>query len=192
MALLNINPSTELGAVNSIIGIIGEAPVNSLASTTSVDVVNARTLLAQESQKVQDKGWTFNIDESYVMTPDSFSQKIAWQPNWLRVISEGGTPYRNRGGYVYDRDTKSDLFTGDITAEVIELIPFDELPFCFQILITAKAARRFNAAFFGDPGVDSEAARLEADAQVSCNEYELDYGDYNLYNNTWLSGRFGR
>lgn len=191
--MLLIDPSTELAAVNTIIGIIGEAPVNSLTATNNVDVITARQLLQQESRKLQDKGWTFNIDEAGVLTPDAFSQEIAWKPTWLRVVSEGGTPYVNRNGKVYDRLNKQDKFTGSLTVTLIEEVPFDELPYCFQTLATMKAARRFNANSFGAPEVDSEAARLEAEAMVACNEYELDYGDYNMFTgDPYVSGQLTR
>lgn len=191
--MLVIDPSTELAAVNTIIGLIGEAPVNSLTATTNVDVITARTLLQQESRKLQDKGWTFNIDEAGVLTPDAFSQKIVWKPTWLRVISPGGTPYVKKNGFVYDRLTKTDRFASPLTVTIQEEVPFDELPYCFQTYITIKAARRFNANSFGAPEIDSEAQRLEGEAMISCNEYELDYGDYNLFTgDAYIAGQLTR
>lgn len=191
--MLVIDPSTELAAVNTIIYLIGESPVNSLTGTTNVDVINARTLLQQESRKLQDKGWTFNIDENGVLTPDAFSGQITWKPTWLRVISDGGTPYVNRGGKVYDRVTKSNTFSGSLSVTLIEEVPFDELPYCFQTLATVRAARRFNANSFGAPEIDAEAARLEGEALVACNEYELDYGDFNLFTgDAYIAGQLTR
>lgn len=191
--MLVIDPSTELAAVNTIIYLIGESPVNSLTATTNVDVINARTLLQQESRKIQDKGWTFNIDEGGVLTPDAFSGQIVWKPTWLRVVSEGGTPYVNRGGFVFDRLAKENTFAAPLAVTLIEEVPFDELPYCFQTLATVRAARRFNANSFGAPEVDAEAARLEAEAMVSCNEYELDYGDYNMFTgDVYVAGQLTR
>lgn len=191
--MLVIDPSTELAAVNTIIYIIGESPVNSLTATTNVDVIHARTLLNQESRKLQDKGWTYNIDENGVLTPDAFSGQIVWKPTWLRVISEGGTPYVNRGGLVYDRINKVNTFAGPLTVTLIEEIPFDELPHCFQTLATTRAARRFNANSFGAPEIDAEAARLEQEALIACGEYELDYGDYNLFtSDSYIAGQLTR
>lgn len=191
---LNITVNTELAAVNTIIYTIGESPVNSLENSSSVDVINARTLLAQESRKVQDKGWTFNTQEGYFVASDVFSNQIVFRPTWLRVLeSASGTPYVNRGGYLYSRPDQTDLFPGGITVDLIEEVPFEELPYCFQTLITMKAARRFNGGSFGDPGVDAEAARLEEEARVSCNEYELDYANLSLFtNDTFISGLLGR
>lgn len=191
---LNITVNTELAAVNTIIFTIGESPVNSLENSSSVDVINARTLLAQESRKLQDKGWTFNIQENFFVASDAFSNQIVFRPNWLRVLEPAsGTPYVNRGGFLYDRPGQTDQFPGGVTVDLTEEVPFNELPYCFQTLATMTAARRFNGGSFGDPGVDAEAARLEEEARIACNEYELDYSNLSLFqNDQFILGRLGR
>lgn len=190
---MNITVNTELAAVNTIIYTIGESPVNALENTASVDVINARTLLAQESRKLQDKGWTFNINEGYFVASDAFSSQIVWRPSWLRVLEPGsGTPYVNRGGYLFDRIGRTDEFPGGVTIDLIEETPFEEMPYCFQVLATMKAARRFNGGSFGDPGTDAEIARQEEEARISCNEYELDYSNISFFDDTWVQGRLGR
>lgn len=191
---LNITVNTELAAVNTIIFTIGESPVSSLENSQSVDVVNARTLLAQESRKIQDKGWTFNIMEGFYVPSDAFSQQIVFRQTWLRVLeSSSGTPYVNRGGLLYDRRGQTDLFPNGVSVDLTEEVPFGELPYCFQVLITMKAARRFNGGSFGDPGVDAECQRLEEEARIACNEYELDYSNLSIFqNDTFISGRLGR
>ena len=190
---MQISGNTELEAVNAILFTIGESPVNSFESTTSVDVINARTLLAQESRKVQDQGWTFNTQEGCPIQSDAFSQLIPWRNNWLRVLDgSSGTPYVRRAGYLYDRTSRTDLFPGGVTVELIEEVPFDELPYCFQTYITCKAARRFNGGSFGDPNTDTEVARQEQEAKIACNEYELDYGKYSIFTDTYVQGQLGR
>lgn len=188
-----ISGNTELDAVNAILFTIGESPVNSLESTTSVDVINARTLITSESRKVQDQGWTFNTQEGVFIPSDSFSQMIPWRSNWLRVMDgSSGSPYTHRAGNLYDRTSRTDLFPGGVTVELIEEVPFDELPYCFQTYITCKAARRFNGGSFGDPNTDTEIARQEQEAKIACNEYELDYGKYSIFTDAHVQGLLGR
>lgn len=188
-----ISGNTELDAVNAILFTIGESPVNSLESTTSVDVINARTLITSESRKVQDQGWTFNTQEGVFIPSDSFSQMIPWRNNWLRVMDgSSGSPYTHRAGNLYDRTSRTDLFPGGVTVELIEEVPFDELPYCFQTYITCKAARRFNGGSFGDPNTDTEIARQEQEAKIACNEYELDYGKYSIFTDAHVQGLLGR
>lgn len=188
-----ISGNTELEAVNAILFTIGESPVNSLEATTSVDVINARTLLTAESRKVQDQGWTFNTQEGVFIPSDSFSQMIPWRSHWLRVMDgSSGSPYTHRAGNLYDRTSRTDLFPSGVTVELIEEVPFDELPYCFQTYITCKAARRFNGGSFGDPNTDVEIARQEQEAKIACNEYELDYGKYSIFTDAHVQGLLGR
>lgn len=189
-----INAGTELAAVNTIIGTIGQAPVNSLENSTSADVIMARTLLQEESRSLQDEGWTFNITEGLEVLPDALSSQIPWRPAWLRVMQAGGTsPYVNRQGYLYDRVTRTDLFPSGVSADIIEEVPFDELPHCFKMLITFRAARRFNASAFGDGGTDAEAQQQIARYMGQCNTYELDYGQYSIFtNDSFIPGRLNR
>ena len=188
-----ISGNTELEAVNAILFTIGESPVNSLEATTSVDVINARTLLTAESRKVQDQGWTFNTQEGVFIPSDSFSKMIPWRSNWLRVMDgSSGSPYTRRSGNLYDRTSRTDLFPSGVTVELIEEVPFDELPYCFQTYITCKAARRFNGGSFGDPNTDTEIARQEQEAKIACNEYELDYGKYSIFTDAHVQGLLGR
>lgn len=190
---MQITANTELAAVNAILFTIGESPVNSLDGSTSVDVINARTLLQEESRKVQDQGWTFNTQEGYYIPSDSFSRMIPWRSNWLRVMEPStGSPYTRRAGNLYDRTLRTDVFPKGVTVELIEAVPFDELPYCFQSYITCKAARRFNGGSFGDPNTDTEIARQESEARMACMEYELDYGKYSIFTDPFVQGLLGR
>lgn len=189
---MNITVNTELGAVNRILFSIGASPVNSL-SETSVDVVGARTQLSYASARVQSRGWTFNIQENLFVPSDAFSKQIIWRPNWLRVTTSGGqTPYMNKGGLLYDRVSRTNLFPSGVTVDIVEEQPFDELPFCFQAYIAAKAAKAFNAGAFGDPGTAAEIEQEIAEAWFMCQEYELDSGDYGIFEDTYVQGRLAR
>ncbi|ATN92974.1 putative tail tubular protein A [Ralstonia phage RPSC1] len=50
MALYEFSPRTELDAVNAIIAVIGEAPVNTLEGDGNVDAMSARALLAASAR----------------------------------------------------------------------------------------------------------------------------------------------
>ena len=55
-----ITPTTELQAVNTMLSTIGEAPVNSITGTTTVDVSVAKNILDETSMSIQSQGWNFN------------------------------------------------------------------------------------------------------------------------------------
>lgn len=172
----------ERAAINDILAAIGESPVNSLEGDPNADVANARRILNQVNREVQARGWTFNIEEGAVLSPDPFSGLIEYLPDYLRITTSGGTVYVNRGGYVYNRSTKTDVYTNDITVDLILFKTFSEMPECFRSYIVAKASRRFNIRFFGAGEIEGSLQEQESEAWQQCQEYELDYGGFNMIN----------
>lgn len=53
-----ITNTTELQAINTILSIIGEAPVSSITTNIGSDVSIAKQILDESSISVQTKGWT--------------------------------------------------------------------------------------------------------------------------------------
>ena len=189
----NWSYQAELEAVNEILAAIGEAPVSTLEGDSNTDVVSARRILHKINRREQSKGWTFNIDENAQLYPDAFSQLIPFMPNYLRVTSSGGSPYVNRGGFVYDRLSKTDRFTTAITCQLVTLMTFDEMPEVFKSLIIAKAAKEFNMSFFGAPEVDTVLGNEIIDLQQAVMEYELDIGAFNVFtSDPFISSAIGR
>lgn len=190
----NWSYQAELEAVNEILAAIGESPVSTLEGDTNADVVSARRILHKINRREQSKGWTFNIDEEAPLEPDVHSKLIPYMPNYLRVVSTGeGSPYVNRGGYVYDRVGRTDRFESTITVQLVTLVEFDEMPEVFKSLIIAKAAKEFNISFFGAPEVDTVLGNEIIDLTQAVMEYELDYGAYNIFTtDPFVSGAVGR
>ena len=183
----NWDYQAELAAVNDILASIGESAVNTLEGDGNADVVNARRILQKINRQEQAKGWTFNIDESAELSPDVYSKLIPFMPNYLSIISQGGTPYINRGCYVYDRLTKTDRFDGPITVSLISQMTFSEMPEVFKAFIVTKAAKQFNMRFFGDADVNTELSNDLIGMQQALTEYELDYGAYNVFTDPFIA-----
>lgn len=189
----NWSYQAELEAVNDMLAAIGESPVSTLEGDSNTDVVSARRILHKVNRREQSKGWTFNIDESAPLSPDSNSGLIPYMPNYLRLVSEGGTPYINRGGYVYDRTNRTDKFTSPLTVQLVTLVPFDEMPEVFKAMVVAMAAKEFNISFFGAPEVDTVLSNEIAELRMSVMEYEMDYGAFNIFTtDPFVSGAVGR
>lgn len=191
---MNVETGEELAAVNDILAAIGEPPVNTLEGDANADVANARRILNKVNRQIQAKGWTFNIEEAAELVADVYSHLIPYTDDFLSVMSTSGTStYINRGGYMYDRTSKTDQFPEGITVRLIRLRTFDEMPECFRSWIVTRAARQFNSRFFGAPEVDAVLEAEEKEAQRDCFEYELDYGQYNMIDgDTFVSGQLNR
>lgn len=189
----NLDPDDDLEAVNEMLAAIGESPVNSLEGDPNADVSNCRRILNQVNREVQAKGWSFNIQEGATLLPDTFSGLIEYLSSYLRMTTSGGTAFINRGGYVYDRTAKTDQFTSPITVDLIQLRSYSEMPECFRSYIVTKASRRFNIRFFGAGELEGSLQEQEQEAWAAIQEYELDFGGYNMMDgDAFVGGKISR
>lgn len=77
--ITNLTATTELEAVNTMLGAIGETllPANTdLATVTAPDVVLALDILRQTTREVQSVGWRFNREFGYEITPTATLQWV--------------------------------------------------------------------------------------------------------------------
>lgn len=191
---MSINGTPELMAVNEILASIGEPPVVTLDGEANADVANARRILSTINRRIQSKGWTWNIEEAATLTPEVSSGLIPFLPEYLSIMVTGGqSPYINRGGFLLDRTTGQDTFAGPVVVKMIRLRDYDEMPEVYRSWIVTKAARQFNNRFFGAPEIEAVLAEEEAEAYRAVNEYELDYGNYNMLDgDAWTGGQLSR
>jgi len=189
-----LNPADELDAINDILSAIGEAPVLTLGDSSNVDVSNAQQILNKVNRMVQSKGWTFNIEEGATLVPDVNTGLIPYLPSYLRVQGSGSAnTYINRQGYVYDTANQTDVFQGSITVDMTRLREYSEMPQCFRSYIVTKASRQFNMRYFGDVNIEQILGEEEAEALMQCNEYEMDYGRFNMIDgDAFVQGVVGR
>ena len=135
---------SELDAVNSVLANIGESPVNSLTEN-SVDIGMAVRHLSSVSRELQMRGWSFNTDKEYVLTPNS-EDKIDITDDILAVdVDKVDDPKLDvviRGSYLYNRYDRSYTFSGDIEVEVTWLLAWEDLPPHAQNYIVVTAGIR--------------------------------------------------
>lgn len=177
--------TSELDAINIMLGTIGESPINSLdAATGVVDAVTARAILAEVSVQVQEEGWHFNTDYEFVLTPSLDTKEIYVPANAIEV--DASAYDRNdidvaiRGNRLYDRKNKTFQFQQDIKADLTILLEFNELPQAARHYITVRAARVFQQRVVGSNVLGSFSAQDEASALRSMRRYEARTGDYNI------------
>lgn len=83
MSLSNIAPTTELEALNTVLGGIGESPVDSLESTQP-DVLSCLRILRETSREVQSGNWRFNTQFRYRLTS---SATYSWDGTDLNIFT---------------------------------------------------------------------------------------------------------
>jgi hypothetical protein len=182
-----ITPTSELQAVNAMLGAIGMAPLNSLNDAATADVVTARRMLMQESLALQAKGWHFNTEYDYPLVRD-MNQQIRVPANVLRVDldqSRFGGRYDivQRGQRVYDKRRRSYQFDENLKAVVVLGLPFEELPQSARWYVTVRAARKFQDELVGDDSQHSFKERDEFDAWAAFKEFEGDTADHSIFDN---------
>ena len=105
--------TTKLDAVNIMIAVIGESPVNTLGgASVPVTVVQAESVLDETSKAIQSEGWHFNTEYDYPLVPDSGTSKITLPVNTLKVdldpdLNTDTDPVQ-RGLTLYDRKNHRD------------------------------------------------------------------------------------
>lgn len=175
-----ITPATELDAVNEIIGAIGESPVNTLENAMNVDVINAQRILSRVNRQQQSRGWSFNIQEEYILNPDEQSHKIRWSDSFLYLKGSNGEKYGKSGEYLKDITNNTTTFMSPITVSVILLVPFEEMLEAMRQFITAKAAINFQIRYLGDASLTQDLQQDVAEAWQHLQEYEIDTNDFNI------------
>ena len=183
---MQLTPLTELDAVNSILASINESPVNTLEGLTDTDAINALRTLRQINRQFQSRGWSFNTFDNYVFNPDVYSKKITWLDTLLYI--KGSNKYVKRGKYLYDMTNQTFIFTAPITASVILLTEFEDMPEQARDYIVAKASSDFAAKFLGDDSLTQILVQREQEAWGYFHDFEMTSNDYNMLNNTYISG----
>ena len=178
-----ITLDTELSAVNSILGSIGQAPITSL-DFTNPEISYIHNLLREVNVDVQNEGWSFNTEYHVTYSPNTDGYFVI-PPNVIRFDVHDNqniktTDVVKRNGRLYDKYNHTDVFTSDLSLDVVTLYEFDDLPSVFQRYITYRAAGRAAAQLVGNPQLVQLLATQEAQARAACMEYECDQGDHTF------------
>jgi len=182
-------PLTELEAVNIMLEVIGELPVSSLEAAPTMSEANiARTLLHNISRDVQTHGLECNTDTDYELSLNEDS-KIEIPTNALRVDATDRTKsIVIRGGFLYDKDNRTDVFSESLKCDIVWFLDFADLPQHVRAFITIRAGRVFQARHVGSDVLNAFTERDELQAYMLMQKCELQQGDYSIFSN-YSAGR---
>ncbi len=175
--------TTYLEAVNRILQMMGEAPVNSLAGQYGL-AQQAEEMLKDVSRKVQSDGWSFNTDYERDMTPDAITKEVAVGANVSRVVVD---PYNypsldvvQRGSKLYDRRANSYQFDQAFKADVTYMLEWEELPEHARQYIAVKAGRHLQESILGSSDLTRINLTVEAEARALFLEEETYVSQNNM------------
>ena len=181
-----ITPTTELQSVNTMLSVIGEAPVNSITGTTTVDVSVAKNILDETSMSVQSIGWNFNTHINHTTLALDSDNKVPLPANCVKA--DANQAYRNynytiRNGFLYDMEKHTDVFTSaPASVDLVLVQQFEHLPEYARRYITTKAARRFASRFIGDSQITKLIGQDENEALVAFHQADSQEADINMLN----------
>lgn len=181
-------PTTELQAVNIMLSIIGESPVNSLDDKQIVDAVLARDILSEVMREVQSEGWHFNTEIDYPLSPN-MTGEIRLPKNCIQFDLD---PKRypdldvvQRGERLYDRVSRSYKFERAIYGQMTILLPFNEMPEPARRYCLIKAGRIFQDRVIGSETLNGFNKQDEARARAILVGNESENDDLNVLTDSW-------
>lgn len=191
-----IQPMTELDAVNEMLMSIGQAPVNTLNVSGIKDVNIAKARLQGMTRRVLSRGFNFNTDEDYELSPD-VDGIIAIPAGTLKV--EAMTPtdelvqrrHPSKGMCLYNKAERSFTFTAPVTVKVVWSFAFEDLPETARCYIATAAGRRFQSKVIGSQILDRYEEEDELKAWLLLEREERGTRKTNLFRNNASMAGFG-
>ena len=180
---MGLNLTSELEAVNKVLRMMGEAPVNSLAGQFGL-AKQAHDTLKETSRTIQSEGWSFNTDYERTLTRTAGTNEIELSSDISRVKID---PYEypdnevvQRGLKLYDRRKNTSIFTEDLKADVTYILSWTDLPEHARQFIMTKAGRTLQEQILGSADLSKINITAEAEAKALFMEEENNAGDHNM------------
>jgi hypothetical protein len=187
--------TTQLEAVNSMLGHIGESPVTSIASpsTLPISASTALTILDETSREIQSDGWHFNTEYNVTLSPDAGnSNKIVLPTDVIEAdVLDHSHDIVPRGLTLYDRKENTTAFTSDIKVTLTRLLDWDSLPEPARRYITLRAARVLQGRIVGSRELEALIARDEYMAKARLEEFDAKSSDRTIFDNFDTGARIG-
>ena len=190
-----IMATSKLNAVNTLLAIIGEAPVNSLNPPLTGDASLADQVLDEVSREVQGAGWSWNTMLYDSIPLDASTGQSQLPSNTLAVrfnpISYPSQRFVLRGLRLFDRvkntyDLRSSLgvaLTGNnsnLVAEIVEELDWNSIPETGRRYITIRAGRIFANRAVTSASIESYTAEDEQNALQILKRTEDMAQNYNF------------
>ena len=150
---------TKLQAVNSVLTDMGRSPVNQISTSQNPEASEISQLIDFETDKVLQKGWQFNsryrvslsVSASGECAVPSTALSLRISDHYTQTQGLPSLTVRNNKLYNLD-DGDYDLSDFDsVLVDIIEDIPFEELPSTPQDYIIDKVAYEFAIKRVPDP-----------------------------------------
>jgi len=179
--------TTKLEAVNTMLGVIGESPVNTISgSSLPASVVVALNILDETNREVQSGGWHFNTEFEYPLVRNS-SNQFALPNNTLKIDvpidKYTDLDIVQRGSQLYDRKNHTDVFTEDLDVTITFELDFTAIPEQFRSYVTIKAARKLAVRLLGSSEIETFTLRDEIQSKATAIDSDSESADRTIFDN---------
>jgi len=178
---MSTSAATELDAVNTILAAVGETPINSLDTQTGVDVSMARSTLSEVTRRVCGMGWYWNTRKAVEYPPDASTSLIILPKSVIRVDGGSNTHYTLRGQRLFDLKDGVSSFDDPVKLEIIELLPWEEIPHAAQDYISLSAARIYADRSVTSTTLSRALREDEERAMIALKQEEAETADVSVY-----------
>lgn len=167
---------TEIDAVNQMLVSVGQTPVNSITNTGIRDVETAKLALDTTLREVLTRGWSFNTDYDFPVSPDGNSNLLVPSDAMFMDPMDTSKDYviRDNSGtlMMYDRGERTFTFTQDVDFLIIRAYDFTEIPQAARQYVAMRAARKWQAEQVGSDVLYRFTAEQELEALAGLKRLE--------------------
>ena len=185
-----VDTDTELSAVNSILGAIGQSPVSQL-DYANPEISFIYNILKESNIDVQTEGWTFNIEYHIKENVSTTDDKIIIESDVIRIDNTDEwdrtrdfVRRKDTDGIwkLYDRVNHTFEYPDDdyFYVNKVRLLKFEDIPAPFQRYIVYKACGRAAVQLVSNANLQKMLSTFETQARAAALEYECNQGDHNF------------
>ena len=178
---------TELSAVNSILGSIGQSPVTNITGTSlnNPEISLVKNLLLEATKDIQNEGWHFNKQYNLKKSPDSNGNFVI-PTDYLRYDVHAGLYDKSMdvvrvNGKLFDNIKNTDVFTEDLYFDITYLRDFEDVPPAIQRYIISRASARAATQIVSNPELVELLQQEEARNRATALEYDSEQGDHSFF-----------
>ena len=182
-----IATDTELSAVNSILGSIGQSPITNLSLTdlNNPEISFIKNILDETNKNVQNEGWHFNKEDHVKREPNDNGNFLI-PSDYLRFDVHDGLYDRTRDvvrkdGKLYDNVLHTDVFTGELYFDITYLRAFTDVPPAIQRYIIARASVRAATQLVSNADLVKLLQLEEEQTKAAALEYDCEQGDHTFF-----------
>lgn len=185
--------TSEIEAVNTMLGTMSFQSVSTLVGSLRVEVAQAVGILEEIRRDVLSDGWNFNSETKVIYTPSGTDGRIQITEDILHIDTTRG--YHSalnvvqRGSYLYEASKHTFVFDGDLTCDTVVLLDWSELPEVCRRYIMIRAARTFVDRNEGTATQSAFSTADERRAEVSLLKHNAKSRDHNYLKNSSIRSR---